>query len=200
MLVNEIMSAVVVSVSPEASVKDVIGLLAQHGITSIPVIDGRGELVGIISEADVLRDSFLPAPHTLEKPVFISSGPSVTRAGDVMSHQVLTVPAHADLIEAAELMVGTAVKSLPVIENNRVVGMLSRRDLVSLLARRDGDIEAAIDELVRTAGYDWTSDVVDGVVTVEGPVGDREIEVAKVLVATVPGVVGLYVPGQRTSL
>lgn len=197
MLVREVMTTTVVSVGPDDSVKEAVELLAKHGITAMPVLDSDGELVGVLSEADVLNEAFLPDQRAHEKPVQISGGPAMTRVGEVMSRHVLTVPPGADLAEAAGLMLDTVAKSLPVVDGDRVVGMLSRRDLVALLARRDVDIEAGLDELFRTAGYDWTVAVSDGVVTVAGPEEDAEVEVAKVLVGTVPGVVGLYFPAQR---
>ncbi len=197
MFVSEVMSSVVVSVSPETPIKEAVQLLAEHNITAMPVLDQRGELLGVLSEADVLLEAFLPDPRAHEIPVHVRSGPAMVRVAEVMSRHVLTVPASADLAEAADLMVSTVAKSLPVVEDSRVVGMLSRRDLIAVLARRDDLIAAAVDDLVRTAGYDWTADVSDGVVTLEGPEVDADIDLAKVLVATVPGVVGVYFPAQR---
>ena len=74
------------------------------------------------------------------------------------------------------------------------MGILSRHDLVELVAARDDRIEAAIDDLFRISGYAWTVTVADGVVTVDGPADENETEVAQVLVATVPGVLGVQVP------
>ena len=194
MLVHEVMTTPVVTVRPDASLKEAVELLAEHGVTALPVVDEHDELVGMISEADVLLDAFLPDPRAHERPVQISAGPPMATVSQVMSRHLLTVPATADLATAAELMVGTVVKSLPVLADERVVGIVSRRDLIGVLARRDATIEAAVDDLIRGSGYDWTAQVRDGVVTVEGPEQDDEVAVAKVLVATVPGVVGLYFP------
>ena len=124
---------------------------------------------------------------------------ALVRVVEVMSRHVLTVPAGADLAEAADLMVSTVAKSLPVVEDNRVVGMLSRRDLIAVLARRDDVIAAAVDDLVRTSGHDWVTEVADGVVTVEGPEEAADVDLAAVLVATVPGVVGVRFPRQRSG-
>lgn len=199
MLVSEAMTSTVISVRPDATIKEAVRLLDEHGITAMPVIDERGELLGVISEADVLIDGFLPDQRAHETPVHVRSGPTMVRVAEVMSRHVLTVPIHADLAEAADLMLSTAAKSLPVVSDNRVVGMVSRRDLVAVLARRDQDIEAAVDDLVRSAGYDWTAEVSDGVVSIEGPQRADDVDLAKVLVATVPGVVGVYFPAQRSQ-
>lgn len=197
MLVSEAMTSPVVSVQPGATIKEAVQLLAENGITAMPVIDEHGELIGVLSEADVLLDGFMPDQRAHEKPVHVRSGPATLRVSEVMSRHVITVPVHADLAEAADLMLSTVAKSLPVVSENRVVGMLSRRDLIGVLARRDQEIEAAVDDLVRSAGYDWTAEVVDGVVVVEGPETEKDVDLAKVLVGTVPGVVGVYFPAQR---
>ncbi len=196
MLVREVMTTPVVTVTPETSIKSAVELLAQHAITSMPVLDDAGELVGVVSEADVLLEAFLPDQRAHEIPVQVSAGPPRSRVAQVMSRHVLTIREDADLAEATELMVSTVAKSLPVVSGSRVVGMVSRRDLVHVLAERDGDIEAAVDELIRSAGYDWTTEVVDGVVSVSGPAERSDIAVAEVLVASVPGVVGVYFPAQ----
>lgn len=197
MLVSEVMTTPVVTVTPDTTIKEAADLLARHGITAMPVLDDRGELLGVVSEADVLLDMMLPDQRAHEIPVEISAGPAMSRVGEVMSRHVLTIRPEADLAEATDLMVSTVVKSLPVIAENRVVGMVSRRDLVAVLARRDAEIESAVDDIIRSAGYDWTAEVTDGVVSLDGPERQEDLELAKVLVASVPGVVGVYFPAQR---
>lgn len=199
MLVREVMSSPVVSVAPATTIKQAVELLAEHAITAMPVLGDRGELVGVISEADVLLEALLPDPRAHDRPVEITSGPAMRRVGEVMNRQVLTVSPRDDIADAADLMVSTAVKSLPVLDGDRVVGMVSRRDLVQVLARQDPQIEAAVDELARSAGYDWTVEVSDGVATIDGPAREDEFAIARVLVASVPGVVGICFPARRPS-
>ena len=191
MLVREVMSSPAVTVRPGASLKEATLLLEQHDITAMPVVDGHGGLIGVLSEADVIQDAVLRDPRAHELPVRLTANPRATSVADVMSHHVLAVPASADLSEAVDLMISTVVKSLPVVEDGRVVGMLSRRDIIRLLARRDEQIEMEIDDLIRMSGEDWMVDVEDGVVTVDGPTTESERELAHVLVATVPGVVAI---------
>ena len=106
----------------------------------------------------------------------------------------LTVTGDADLAEAVDLMTSTAVKSLPVIdEHHHVVGVLSRRDVVHLLARRDDAVEREMDALFQSLGVDWLAEVSEGVVTVMGPVDERERALARTAAATVPGVVSVTV-------
>lgn len=193
MLVKELMSSPVITVRPGTSLKEATQLLEHHAITAMPVIDGHGDLVGVISEADVIQDAVLEDPRAHVLPVRLTSGPRATRVADVMSHHVLSVPVQADVAEAANLMIGTAVKSLPVVDDGHVVGMVSRRDIVRVLARRDESIEVEIDELVRLSGENWNVEVNEGVVIVDGPETNAERELAQVLVCTVPGVVGIYI-------
>jgi len=191
MLVNEVMTSPALTVGPHEHLKEVARLLEQHSITAMPVVDHDGALVGVVSEADVIQDAVLPDPRAHEWPVRLSSGPRLALVSEVMSRHVLSVPAGADLAEAADLMVGTAVKSLPVVEHGKVVGVISRRDVIRVIARRDELMEAELDELVRAAGEDWTVDVEDGVVLVGGPETEAEQGLAQALVCTVPGVVGI---------
>jgi CBS domain-containing protein len=94
-----------------------------------------------------------------------------------------------DLAAAAVLMTDTAVKSLPVVNHERrVVGVVSRRDIVRVLARSDQVISAELDELFRQLGTDWLVDVDAGDVTVTGPVGDAETAMAKSSAYSVAGV------------
>ena len=114
---------------------------------------------------------------------------------EVFTPMPVTVRAHDDLSRAIELMTTTSVKSLPVVdERDRVVGMVSRSDVVKLLARADSVIEGEVDELMRSLGHgDWLVEVHDGVVEVTGP-GDRsERSLAQLAANTVPGVVEVRV-------
>ena len=96
------------------------------------------------------------------------------------------------------------MKSVPVVEGSRLVGMISRRDVVHALARADTDVESQLDDLYRTLGVDWTVEVHDGAVTVEGPVGAKARALAETAAGTVPGVVSVTVveggpPARRTT-
>lgn len=191
MLVREAMTTEVITVSPDTSLRETARLLSEHSITSMPVVDGDGHLLGVISEADVVRDALVEdqRAHLLIVPV--AEGPSATYVGEVMSRMPVTVRPDTDLAEAVQLMTDTVVKSLPVVEGHRVVGMVSRRDVITMLARRDERVEAEIDELIRNLERSWTIEVVDGVVTFEGADTDPERRLARTVADTVRGVVGV---------
>jgi CBS domain-containing protein len=91
-------------------------------------------------------------------------------------------------------MSGTVVKSLPVVERGRVVGVVSRRDVVAVLARSDQRIGAELDELLRSAGLESDVEVREGIVFIAGPTDPHEQETARILASTVQGVVGVRFP------
>jgi CBS domain-containing protein len=193
MLVHEVMTRRPVTVTPDTHAKDALRLLDRHSITSMPVVDASGTLVGVVSEADLLRDALPPDSRAHMLPVPDERHHQAQRVEDVMTRHPITVRADLDLAEATELILGTTVKSVPVVEGSRLVGMVSRRDVVHALARSDGDIAAELDELYHTLGVDWLVEVQDGEVTVEGPVGSKARSLAETAAGTVPGVMSVTV-------
>lgn len=192
MLVREVMTAPAVTVPASMSVKDGIKLLDRHHVTALPVTDGRGRLLGIVSEADLLRDVVRHDDRTHMIP---HEEPShhARRVEDVMSTLSMTVSVDTDLSDAVELMTSTAVKSLPVVDRGRVVGVISRSDVVHLLARSDEHIFGEIDELLRSAGLECEIDVDDGNVRIDGPADPHQRRIVEVIAGSVPGVISVVV-------
>lgn len=195
MLVRDVMTRPALTVRADAPLKEATALLDARSITTLPVVDSRGRPVGIVSEADLIS-GMVPRDTRLHM------APSATEAhtlpaetvGEVMNPHPMTVDESTDLAEAAELLTSTGVKSLPVLdEHGRVVGVVSRRDIIRLLARPDAEIEAEVDDAFRQLGRDWLVDVSGGVVTVTGPVGEGECGLAATLAETVAGVTGVVV-------
>lgn len=192
MLVREVMSAPAVTVGQSTPVKDALRLLDQCSVTAMPVVDVRGRIVGVVSEADLIRDAVridvrthqIPQEDTLDHP---------RRVEDVMSLFLLTVDADADLTEAVDLMTTSAAKSLPVVDGGRVVGVVSRSDVIHVLARSDQQIRAEVDDLLRSAGTDWEVEVRDGIVDVSGPADDAQRRVAQAVAGSVTGVIAVRV-------
>ncbi len=193
MLVREVMTSPAVTVAPETPLKQAVTLLDDHQITAMPVVDDAGRLVGVVSEADVLRDALMPDRRAHERLVEISAPPAHLAVTDVMTHLPMSVSPDDDLSQAVELLVDTQVKSLPVVELGRVVGVVSRRDVIAVLARQDSLIAAETDEALRAAGLECTVDVVDGVVHLRDQDDPEVLRVAQVIAARVPGVVGVAV-------
>ncbi|MFC9975689.1 HPP family protein [Spirillospora sp. NPDC127200] len=164
MLVREAMTSPVVTLAHTASVRQAIGVLHRNDITAVPVVDEKGELVGIVSEMDLLRGEFEADPRAFVLPPRATAAPPRSVA-EVMTAEVRTTRPAADV---AEFMIRTGVKSVPVLDGRRLVGMLSRRDLLGVLARDDArirtDVLAAIADLLPGEAH-WTVAVTDGVVT-----------------------------------
>jgi CBS domain-containing protein len=191
MLVHEVMTSPVVSVHAEMSLKRAIELLDEHQITAMPVVDERGHLCGVVSEADVIRE-VVPIDRRVHEHSVEIVGPTVQLAvGDVMSRLPLTVSPDDDVSRAVELLVDTQVKSLPVVGFGRVVGMISRRDVIAVLARQAALIEAEVDEALRLAGVECTVEVLDGIVHLRDAEDADSLRIARVIASRAAGVVGV---------
>lgn len=193
MLVRDVMTTPAITVRDTATVKEATVVLDRHAIAALPVVDAQDRVVGMVSEADVIRDLVLPDQRVHELPVDTGARAVPTRVADVMTRHVLTATSDTELSEAVEVITSTAVKSLPVVDDGRLVGVVSRRDVVRQLARADAVIEAQVDDLVRQVGHDWLVDVTDGVVVLDGPASASENRLAQALVGSVPGVVALRI-------
>lgn len=193
MLVREVMTSPAVTVEPGVAARDALRLLDAHQITALPVVDGQGRLVGIVSEADLLEDTLVTDPRRHMMPVNVSASPPPQRVGEVMTRYILTVAPDSDLRDAVHLMSSTMVKSLPVVETGKVVGVVSRRDIVHVLAREDERIRGDIDELLRSDELDWLVEVRSGLVEISGPRDEHERRLVEVLATSVPGVSAVHI-------
>ncbi|PPK67234.1 CBS domain-containing protein [Actinokineospora auranticolor] len=196
MRAREIMSSPVLTVRPDTPVKRAAELLANHGYTALPVVDDEGDLVGMVTEADVVRDRF-PADARRPDP----GDGSGDGAGAVMPaatvDQIMTSPAVAmsagtDVAVLARVFTDDRRRCMPIVDGARLVGVVTRRDLVRVLARADGEIAADVrHRLAVFGGRDrWTVRVAGGTAYIADQyddAGDRHV--AKVLAEAVPGVV-----------
>lgn len=191
MLVREAMTTPAVSVRRDDSVRQAAQVLLEHRIASAPVLDDAGRLVGIVSEADLLRGRTVPDPRAHLLPVQEGGLDALSkRVGDAMSSMVLTVRPDEDVDEAARLLLDSGVKMLPVVDHDSVVGVVARRDLLRSLARSDRDVARDVRQLLEDVGQvDLEFTVQDGVVTMVDAASPRQQRIAAVLARTVPGVV-----------
>jgi CBS-domain-containing membrane protein len=165
--------------------------LDAHRVTALPVVDQTGRLVGVISEADVLRDVVAHDRRTREIPIELTAEPARLRVTDVMTHLPVSVAPNDDVARAVEFLVDTQIKSLPVVEHGRVVGIVSRSDVIAVLARQDMLIESEVDELLRAAGVECIASVNDGVVRLDSAANPEELRIARVIAGSVAGVIGV---------
>lgn len=196
MLVREAMTADVSTIVPSATVRQAIRVLHDQDVTALPVVDAAGRLVGIVSEMDLLQGIFETDPRALARPQESPSTPAPRRVEDVMTRDVQTARLNTDIAELAEMMIRTRIKSVPVLDAHTVVGIISRRDLIAMLARSDArirdDVLAAFAEFA-PGDPSWDVAVEDGVVELRGPDDEWARRLAEVLARTVPGVTRVHV-------
>jgi CBS domain-containing protein len=150
MKVRDLMTSEVITVGREASLKEAARRMIEAGVSGLVVTDSDGTLKGVVTEADFVKAEsdrradkrarllrwFLPNPEI----------PSTERlVGDVMTAEVITTAPNADHAEAARIMRKAGVKRVPVVDQNgRLLGILSRSDILRAFARPDGDIISEI--------------------------------------------------------
>src|SRR4051794_30624613 len=204
------MTREVVTVRPNTSAKYAAGVMADRGFAALPVVDNELNLVGIVAEADVLRDRIRTDPrlHARRDTPDASEAPSLLVHG-VMTTAVRTVDGGDDVADIAHLFVDDGLRSVPVLEQGRLAGIVSRRDLLRTVMRPDDEIRTDILRLVEDYTGDlgdWDIAVTDGMVTIRRARGTPQVSAAVeeqalgALAATVAGVVGAHVvPAPRPA-
>jgi hypothetical protein len=180
--------------------------MAERGFAALPVVDDDDRLVGIVAEADVLRDRMPQDPRLhLRRDGTPGAGTPSLLVHGVMTPHVRTVDATADVADIARLFVDERLRSVPVVDGGRLAGIVSRRDLLRALVRPDEEIRHDLLRLVEgyTGDLDaWSVSVVDGLATIRRTRGAAQPSAAveeralAALARTVGGVVGIQVlPG-----
>ena len=123
-LVRDYMAGSIVSFKPETDVLDAIHELVRHRIAGAPVVNDQGELVGMLSELDCLRVS-------LNAGYYGDWGGPVA---DYMTPEVETVDADMNIVDLAQKFIDCGFRRFPVLRNNRLVGQISRRDVLRALS------------------------------------------------------------------
>jgi CBS domain-containing protein len=213
MKASDVMTREVVSVEPDSSILHAVRLMLQKRISGLPVIDGAGNLVGIVTEGDFLRRTetgtqrrrprwieFLIGPGKLADEYVHTSGRKVQ---EVMTPNVHTVSEDIPLEEVAHLMERHRIKRLPVMRGKTVVGIITRANLMRALVNVSHEVKplSAGDTAIRERllselnKQPWAPvamiDVFvrDGVVTLSGAVTDeRERRALRVAAENIPGV------------
>jgi CBS domain-containing protein len=157
----------------------------------LPVIDETDRLVGVLTEADVVRGRIPPDPRRGAWRGSQADPPPPTTVGEVMSSTPLTSHPETDAAGLASTMIDRGLRSVPVVDEDRLVGIITRRDLVRTIARNDALIAADVRK--RLEGYGvpdrWTVHVRHGSVTITDQYPDpADHHVALVLAQAAPGV------------
>ncbi|MBB6303780.1 CBS domain-containing protein [Rhizobium leucaenae] len=212
MLVRDIMTSTPVTAKLSSSIAEAASLMLDNRISGLPVVDDEGSLVGIVSEGDFLRRGeldterrrscvleFLTSPGKLADEYVRAHGRKVE---EVMTSPVTTISPQQPIADAVKLMERGDIKRLPVIEDDQLIGIVARSDLLRALSKiltaksspnDDAQIQAAIQ--TEFAKHSWSSNgfisvaVKDGVAELSGTIFDeRERLAAKVAAENIPGV------------
>jgi CBS domain-containing protein len=200
-LVKDLMTTQVVTVRPATPFKDIVARLAEHRVSAMPVVDDAGRVLGVVSEADLLLKEEFPDPDQ-DMPLFWTKRRRLERekaagstARDLMSVALVSISPDATVVEAARRMHRANIKRLPVIgEGGRLVGIVSRSDLLKVFNRPDRSIRREIMDDVIVGEFTMDPDrffihVDDGVVVLQGRVERRSL--IPYLVRAVHGVEGV---------
>jgi CBS domain-containing protein len=200
--VYELMTSDVVSVGPGTPLKEVARLMIAHRISGLPVVDEDGLVLGVISESDFLlkergRDAARPSPlfwligeqkQTRHAQAVIDA----TTAQKAMTSPAVTIEDRATVREAATLMIDRGVNRLPVTRSGRLVGILTRSDLILPYLRTDAQIAEAVRLALRAADGIQVDSVARGIVELSGQAASREMGQTAIKIAEgVDGVVAV---------
>lgn len=212
MKAHDVMVRNVVTVGPDSNVTDAIALLVEHDISALPVVDADGNLIGILSEADLLEREELGAEHhhpwwmeTLMPASKLAAEFAKAhgkKVSEVMSTDVITASEGTPVSEIAALLERHRIKRLPIVSQGKVVGIVSRSNLIQALAsskpaepKLETDHEIRLELLDRLGKQRWTDFgnrniiVQDGVVHLWGLVSsEAERKALRALADGVPGV------------
>ncbi|WP_321964584.1 CBS domain-containing protein [Paraburkholderia sp. J7] len=216
MQASDIMTTDVITVRPNASIFEAATLLADHHISGIPVVDDSGAVVGILSESDLLhrvetgtgkpqRSWFGEFLHSTRKLAGEYLKENAVKVDDVMTANVVSVSPSTQLSEIADVLERLRIKRVPVLDQGKLVGIVSRANLIRALASAARPDQAGLvsdetihrDVIQALAGHRWAMSaenvvVKEGVVHFWGTVNSEEERKAILVSAQlVPGVKGV---------
>ncbi|MCF2528916.1 CBS domain-containing protein [Yinghuangia soli] len=174
-LVRSVMTTGTASVGPDAEFKEIVRILQTRKVSAVPVVDANGRVLGVVSEADLLRkeayaggeDGAPEATRGLFGAHRARAKARAVRACELMSAPPVTIRADRSVVDAARLMERRGVKRLPVVDaDGRLEGIVSRCDLIRVFLRDDEQIRAEITEDVLTRAL-WINPAAVAV-TVDG--------------------------------
>lgn len=207
MRARELMTTPVVTVRPETPLKEVAEVMAAHRVSGVPVVDRRGELVGVVSESDFLTKLDTPRrPSGIRAWVLRALGwrprGEPRTAADLMTTPVVTAGPDSTVRELAHLMATYDINRVPIVQDGRVVGIVTRADVLRTLARPDSAITEEVrwrlahDLWIDTSQVEVTTQ--NGIVTIAGTVDTRtNAELVARWATSTDGVVGVDVAQLR---
>jgi CBS domain-containing protein len=216
MSASDVMTRNVASIGRDAPIGDAIRLMLDHRISGLPVVDGSGKVVGMLTEGDLLRRAETQTERQRPRWLELLLGPGRLadeyvrthgrKVGEIMTEDLVSVAEDTPLAEIVQLMERRRIKRLPVLRGDALVGIVTRADLMRALgqlvdkepisASDDDEIQKCVlAELARTA---WapragiTVVVTDGIVELDGAItNEKAREAVRVAAENVPGVKGV---------
>ena len=207
MKAREVMTAPAITVGPDATFAEISDLLLTRHVSGLPVVDGGGHLLGVVSESDLIsKEAYGPrrarwawlllAYLRGRDPRWVRKAGG-RRAADVMTAAPVTVAPDDDVDVAARRLLETGCNRLPVVEGGRVVGVVARQDLLKPYDRTDDAIAAEVslvlhDPMRTPASHAVHAEVSGGVVALDGTaLHPSDVRVIEAVLRRVPGVIAV---------
>lgn len=203
--VEDLMNPRPITVEPTATVKEIAEAMLKHDIRSVPVVDIGERLVGVVAEADLVCREGYPTVRHHSLGAYVDEALAEHRhhwveraegltAEEIMTREVVTCEPPEPVGVVTRRMLVHNVRTLPVVEDGRLVGILSRHDLLQLFCRPDPEIRARVAELLASPlwapGHTVEAEVRDGVVILTGTVRrGADGPVVSSIVGHIPGVI-----------
>jgi CBS domain-containing protein len=204
-MVRDVMTRDPITAEPSATVKDIAHIMLERDIRCVPVVDVGDILIGVVSESDLICRGGYPTARSHHLADFVdglsehrhhwSERSQGLTAGEIMTADLVTCRPEEPVAITTRRMLRMDVRTLPVVDNDRLVGVVSRHDLLRLFDRPDGEIRQRIEELLADplwapANHSAEFSVRDGVVILSGSVRrESDASVLASAVRQVPGVI-----------
>ena len=148
MRVSDLMSRNIVTIGASDSCREAVSRMHGARVRHLPVVDDSGALIGVVTDRDLRHHLFGPRVlkdvGTIAVDILLKAVP----VSEIMSTPVMSVPAKADVLEAARIMLEDKVGSLPVVEGGRVVGIVTETDVLRQICKADAECSEEIAEIV----------------------------------------------------
>ncbi|HEY7522317.1 MAG TPA: CBS domain-containing protein [Candidatus Limnocylindrales bacterium] len=207
--VRDLMTRDVVTVEAATPIREVARVLAEERLSGLPVVDPEGVVLGVVSETDLVVKTAARVPsHRGPLDRILEATPVASErrtkrvartAGDAMTAPPITIEPSVPMAQAASIMTARHVNRLPVVEDGKLVGIVTRADLVRAYVRSDEELARTIrEDVIRLMLWldpsPFSVHVIDGVASIRGRVERRSTaEMIESSVAMVPGLVDLDV-------
>lgn len=181
---EHIMTSTVIAVAPDTPLREVANLLLSNEISGLPVVEEDGNVVGMVTEADLIAKEEGTDPLARTEPIitvrsktrrFFQAYKGLT-AGDAMSSPAITARRETPVRELAASMRKHGIKAIPIVMDGRLKGLVTRRDVLKVFQRSDAELKESVVSKIKQLGVyepQVEVDVVEGVVTLSGRISTR---------------------------